>query len=63
VGKGPSVRVEALPDDPRGYAARLYDALHRLEDQGCEVIVIVRVPETPAWAAIEDRLRRASTTD
>src|SRR6185369_13808946 len=51
---------EVLPDDPAGYAAGLYAALHRLEDAGCDAIVIAAVPADPAWAAVRDRLRRAS---
>ena len=51
---------EALPDEPEGYAAGLYAALHRLEDAGCDAIVIAAAPEGRAWAAVRDRLRRAS---
>lgn len=53
-------QIEALPGDPAGYAAGLYAALHRLEDAGCAVIVIAEVPTDAAWAAVRDRLRRAS---
>ena len=52
--------AEVLPDDPAGFAAGLYAALHRLEDAGCAVIVIAAAPEGGAWAAVRDRLRRAS---
>lgn len=52
--------AEVLPDEPMGYAAALYAALHRLEDAGCDVIIIAAVPEAPDWDAIRDRLRRAS---
>ncbi len=52
--------VEALPTDGPGYARELYAALHRLEDAGVERIVVEAVPGTPAWAAVDDRLRRAS---
>ncbi|WP_437575451.1 L-threonylcarbamoyladenylate synthase [Sorangium sp. So ce887] len=52
--------AELLPADPAGYAAALYAALHRLEDAGCDVIVIAAVPEDPAWDAVRDRLTRAS---
>ncbi|WP_437935855.1 L-threonylcarbamoyladenylate synthase [Sorangium sp. So ce341] len=52
--------AEVLPADPAGYAAGLYAALHRLEDAGCDVIVIAAVPEEPAWDAVRDRLTRAS---
>jgi L-threonylcarbamoyladenylate synthase len=51
---------EALPGDPAGYAAELYAALHRLEDAGCDAIVIGAVPEGDAWAAVRDRLGRAA---
>ncbi|WP_441291394.1 L-threonylcarbamoyladenylate synthase [Sorangium sp. KYC3313] len=54
--------AELLPGDPAGYAAALYAALHRLEDAGCDVIVIAAVPEGPAWDAVRDRLTRASAT-
>lgn len=57
VDEGPR---EALPDDPAGFAAGLYAGLHRLEDAGCEAIVIAAAPEGDAWAAVRDRLRRAA---
>lgn len=57
----PGARVVTMPADARGYAARLYAALHELDDAGCETIWIERVPETAAWAGIRDRLRRAAT--
>jgi L-threonylcarbamoyladenylate synthase len=52
--------VELLSDDAAGYAAGLYAALHRLDDAGCDCIVVEAVPDDPAWAAVRDRLRRAS---
>lgn len=54
-------RVVVMPGDARQYAARLYAALHALDAAGCEVIWIERVPESPEWAGIRDRLRRAAT--
>ncbi len=51
---------EVLPDEATGYAAGLYAALHRLEDEGCEVIVIAAAPADGAWAAVRDRLSRAA---
>jgi L-threonylcarbamoyladenylate synthase len=53
--------VRALPDEARGYAARLYDALHALDDDDCDVIVIERVPDDPSWMGVADRIRRAAT--
>jgi L-threonylcarbamoyladenylate synthase len=52
--------AEVLPDEPAGFAAGLYAALHRLEDAGCEAIVIAAAPSGAAWAAVRDRLWRAS---
>jgi L-threonylcarbamoyladenylate synthase len=51
----------ALPNDALGYAARLYDALHSLDDRSCDVIVVERVPNDPAWMGVADRIRRATT--
>lgn len=51
-----------LPDDPAGYAAGLYAALHRLDDEGIEIIVAQRPPDTPEWRAVLDRLDRAART-
>lgn len=51
---------EVLPDDAVGYAAGLYAALHRLDEGGCDTIVIAAPPSGEAWAAVRDRLTRAS---
>ncbi len=53
-------RTERLPRDPAGYARGLYAALHTLDDAGCAVIVVELPPDEPAWAAVRDRLRRAT---
>jgi L-threonylcarbamoyladenylate synthase len=50
----------ALPRDAAGYAARLYGALHRLDDDACDVIVVESVDATPEWLGVADRLRRAA---
>jgi L-threonylcarbamoyladenylate synthase len=49
-----------LPRDAAGYAARLYGTLYSLDDVGCDVIVIERVPDAPDWLGVADRLRRAA---
>ncbi|HKO14900.1 MAG TPA: L-threonylcarbamoyladenylate synthase [Gemmatimonadaceae bacterium] len=48
-----------MPSAPEAYARRLYDTLHALDDVGCGVIVIERVPESAEWAGVRDRLERA----
>jgi L-threonylcarbamoyladenylate synthase len=52
--------IVRLPNEPRQYAARLYDALHALDDAGCDAIIVERVPETPEWMGVRDRLTRAA---
>ena len=49
-----------LPDEPEGYARGLYAALRELDQQGNELIVVERIPDTAAWAAVADRLRRST---
>jgi L-threonylcarbamoyladenylate synthase len=48
-------------DDPVAAAATLYATLHDLDDGRYDRIAIVLPPDTPAWAAVRDRLRRAAT--
>ena len=49
-----------MPRDPAAYAAALYETLHRADQAGVEEIVIEPLPESEPWAAIRDRLTRAS---
>jgi L-threonylcarbamoyladenylate synthase len=49
-----------LPDEPLAYARELYAALHRLDDAGCDVVLVEGVPEDARWAGVADRLRRAA---
>ena len=50
-----------MPHEPHGYAQRLYAALRELDQAGCEAILVEAPPDTPEWAAVRDRLRRATT--
>lgn len=49
-----------MPRDPAGFAAELYAALAEWDRLGLEVIAVERPPDTPEWAAVLDRLNRAS---
>lgn len=49
-----------LPRDADGYAARLYAALRYMDIGRVTRIVVQALPEGPEWAAIRDRLSRAS---
>ena len=60
-GKGIVLRIgHEMPADPQSYAATLYETLHRLDDQSLDWIAIEPPPDTPEWAGILDRLRRAA---
>ena len=50
-----------MPREPAAYAQRLYGALRELDAARCEVILIEVPPDSPAWAAVLDRLRRAAS--
>jgi L-threonylcarbamoyladenylate synthase len=49
-----------MPADPREYAAVLYEKLHEADSKGCDWIAIEQPPGGEEWAAIRDRLERAS---
>jgi L-threonylcarbamoyladenylate synthase len=59
---------QVLPDDPAGYARALYAALRSIdaalaslrEPSGETVILIEMPPDLPEWAAVRDRLLRAT---
>ena len=48
-----------LPADPVGYAHDLYAALRDLDHADLPLIAVETLPDDPAWAAVNDRLRRA----
>jgi L-threonylcarbamoyladenylate synthase len=50
----------AAPSDPVRYAHDLYANLRRLDAADVDVLVIEDVPDAPAWAAVRDRLGRAT---
>lgn len=56
-------KIIEMPSDPQAFAARLYGELHAVDKEGWDWIAIARPPETPEWAGILDRLRRASTPE
>jgi L-threonylcarbamoyladenylate synthase len=52
-----------LPLDAEAVGTRLYALLHELDDAGFDRIVMERVPDSDAWTAVRDRLRRASARE
>ncbi len=58
----PDERVDywlRMPREPQAYAQRLYGALRELDSAGCDEILVEAPPDSPEWAAVRDRLRRA----
>ncbi len=54
---------QVAPDDAAAYARHLYALLRRMDSAGCHLIIAEAVPDAPEWAAIRDRLARASAED
>jgi L-threonylcarbamoyladenylate synthase len=49
------------PDDPASYGRELYASLRRLDEAQCDAILVEAPPLDGPWAAIRDRLLRASS--
>lgn len=58
-GDRPGLWVTA-PGDPDGYAHDLYASLRRLDEGGCDRILVETLPDGPEWSAIRDRVGRAT---
>ena len=52
---------QAAPRAVAGYARELYASLRRLDDLGCDLILVEAPPAVPGWEGVNDRLRRASS--
>ncbi len=52
--------IVALPNHPGDYAQHLYAVLRRLDGENLQAIFIEMPPDAPQWAAIRDRLLRAT---
>ena len=57
---GSVVLALTAPEGAAPYASFLYEALHELDQAGADRILIEQPPQDPAWAAVNDRLGRAS---
>jgi L-threonylcarbamoyladenylate synthase len=55
-----SFAVWRLPDDPAAYARDLYAAMHRVDAEGFEVVVVEALPAGSAWDGVRDRITRAT---
>jgi L-threonylcarbamoyladenylate synthase len=53
-------KIIAMPNDPVEYAQRIYAVLRKLDAMKLRAIYIEIPPDRPEWAAIRDRLTRAT---
>lgn len=49
-----------LPRDPEAYARHFYATLRSLDEMGLAAIYVQVPPDQPQWAAVRDRIRRAT---
>jgi len=56
----PFARVSVIPHDAKAFARAIYTELHRCDAADAGLIVVETPPESPEWAGIADRLRRAA---
>jgi L-threonylcarbamoyladenylate synthase len=56
-----ATNIVNLGSDPAAYAAGLYAAMHQLDAEGYGEILVESPPMDDAWAAIRDRLSRATS--
>ena len=56
----PGLNWIGAPPEAAGYAHQLYATLRRLDEAGCDAILVEAPPEAPEWFAIRDRLARAA---
>ena len=56
-------RVIDMPHDVAQYAAHLYAELRKADTEGWDWIAVRKLPETPEWEGIRDRLKRAAHSE
>jgi L-threonylcarbamoyladenylate synthase len=56
----PVAEGRVLPRDAAAYAQALYAELHALDERGCALVLVERVPAGPEWDGVRDRLERAT---
>jgi L-threonylcarbamoyladenylate synthase len=54
------IAIVAMPMLAHDYAANLYGTLHTADAANLDWIAVDRLPQTPEWEAVQDRLRRAA---
>ena len=55
-----AIKRRRMPERPEEYAAELYAALHEMDHAELDWIAVELPPDLPEWAAVRDRLQRAT---
>jgi L-threonylcarbamoyladenylate synthase len=58
-----NVTIHQMPQSAANYAAALYEVLHHADAGNCDWIAVDLPPSTSEWEAIQDRLKRAATSE
>jgi L-threonylcarbamoyladenylate synthase len=53
-------RVSVIPHEADAFGRAIYAELHSSDEAGARLIVVEKLPDSPEWQAIADRLQRAS---
>jgi L-threonylcarbamoyladenylate synthase len=53
-------RISVIPHDAEAFARAIYSELHLCDEAEAELIIVERLPHSPEWRAIADRLERAA---
>lgn len=56
----PHILAVPMPHNPQKFAQLLYRTLRRLDKKNFSAIILVAPPQTQEWAAITDRIKKAS---
>lgn len=62
ISSDPRLVVRSMPDDADQYAQLLYATMNDLDRMGVDELLIAQPPQTVAWEAVSDRLRRAAAS-
>ena len=50
-----------MPTEPADFGRKLYATLRSIDHQSFDYLLVEAPPDEPAWMAVADRLRRASS--
>jgi L-threonylcarbamoyladenylate synthase len=55
-----STQILTMPENSSAYGHDLYNALRQLDNASIDIILVENPPQTEAWSAVNDRLKKAA---